>query len=744
MSEGSVLTWLPQAGGLALKSLIVLAVSGAALLALRRASASARHLVCLLTLAALLALPVLSLALPGWRLPVPFMAPLMAPPTASREATPLLRDKSLRTAPPAPARRAYPNNRDAAAGTTGREGVSDKKPFAAGALSSSSSRFGRTPASAANKEVGSLPRPFPWAVVVSALWLVGGLIASLRPLLGLWGIARLSQGSRPVSDAPTLTLASECASVLGLSGMPALRQADAPVPMTWGWRRPIVLLPMGAHIWLEDRLRAVLLHELAHIRRRDWLSHRFADVVCALYWFHPLVWLTARRLRAEGEIACDDLVLISGVAAPDYARHLLDVARTLRPAPAAVPQSTIAMARTARIEGRLKMILDTTRPRRALSRRALLLALTPGVVALGSLAMLRPVSKAQAAPVPVAATPAPLASQAAITPVPASHIIVSPAPPEARKAAKPLIAPVPVAPSPKLVPPSASVVQPKNVYAVPVRLVTPVGPVHVAANTEASAEKPPASQDGDVTVELAGVTDGNLPGNRWWTADGAALSNPVYTPGQKPEMHDFITRRMNGTVRNLIFAFRLPPTAKDVTTQWELPQSLDYSSGGTWITKTIGHDDLPEAKISGDRGGVRTVSALYPLSALKGSIRVGIASGPWTTAATQDVTNDWFGTTKTSATGTFIFSRITEVDGGRPAVTITTDQLKQDIRIVAVDAQGHDTLPSGVGGQSTTKLDQITAEFSLTTATNKIKQIRVETRPFRWVEFKDIALQPAP
>ncbi len=572
IGEGSVLSWLPVLGGLALKSLLLFAIAGAALLALRRASASARHLVCLLTLAALLALPILSLALPGWRLAV------LSAPAASREPTPLLRDKSLRTAPP----------------ETGREGVSDKKPFAAGALSSSSSRFGRTPVSAANKEVGSLPRPFPWTIFLPVLWLGGALLASLRPLLGLWGIARLSQGSASMSDVPTLALASECASALSLSRTPALRQADAPVPMTWGWRRPVVLLPTDAPGWPEDRLRAVLLHELAHVRRRDWLSHRFADVVCALYWFHPLVWLTARRLRAEGEIACDDLVLTSGIAAPDYARHLLDVARALRPA-SAIPQAAIAMARTARIEGRLRMILDTTRPRRALSRRALLLALTPGAAALVSLSMLRPAARAQTAPVAVPATapaPASLLPKASET---ISRYSISPGPPpqlmkqegnitwtpprlallpkalppganlraestlKRLKTTPPKAAPR-IAQSPTPAPPT--VVNVANGISMEMANAGSLSPLRIKAAhaTVTSASKPGRLSrmvfSSDLTLNdttlLAGVTEADKPGSPWWSADGVALPTPVYdTNAYRAENHA-------GTdTHNVSFAIRL-------------------------------------------------------------------------------------------------------------------------------------------------------------------------------------------
>ena len=329
-------------GAFVLKSLAVFALAGLAMLGLRRASAASRHLVCLLTLAALLLLPVLSVGLPGWTvaaLPLP-AAPRPAPFT-----------------PPAPAPAAAPT------------APVDALP--------------NSPASPAPPPMAAPPappKPFPWTSALLAAWLLGAFLASLRPLLGLWGIGRLRRDCRPVGDAPMLALARECADALRLRRLPALWQADVPVPMTWGTRRPVVLLPLTAETWPTDRLQAVLLHEMAHIRRADWPSHRLADVVCALYWFHPFAWWAARRLRAEGEIACDDLVLSSGVAAPDYARHLLDVARGLQSAPV-LPQAALAMARSVGLGGRLKSILDPTR-RRLLTRptRFILVVLAFGLI----------------------------------------------------------------------------------------------------------------------------------------------------------------------------------------------------------------------------------------------------------------------------------------------------------------------------------------------------------------------------
>ena len=179
------------------------------------------------------------------------------------------------------------------------------------------------------------------------------------------------------------------------------------MPMTWGWRRPVVLVPAGAETWPESRRRAVLLHELSHVARGDYAAQIAAEVVRALYWFNPLVWTAARRLRLESEQACDDKVLTAGAQAADYAGDLLDIARSFRAGRAA----GLAMARPSQLAGRLLAVLDASRNRGGVSRRLVVPAWLIAACVVIPLAALAPAAEPVTAP-PPPAPPAPPARPA--------------------------------------------------------------------------------------------------------------------------------------------------------------------------------------------------------------------------------------------------------------------------------------------------------------------------------------------
>ena len=103
------------------------------------------------------------------------------------------------------------------------------------------------------------------------------------------------------------------------------------------------------------------------MKRNDGILQILLQAVCSLYWFNPIVWYAARRLRIERECACDDQVLKLGADADDYADHLLQVARTLNPG-SGLSLATVAMAHRSQLETRLLAILDNRTRRQTVSR----------------------------------------------------------------------------------------------------------------------------------------------------------------------------------------------------------------------------------------------------------------------------------------------------------------------------------------------------------------------------------------
>lgn len=336
---------------LALKGMLVLAVAAVASAALRRAPASARHLAWALAFAGLLALPVLALALPAWR--VPLLPPARTADNASPAAT--------SRAPVAPA---VPV--DAAART---------RPVAVEV---------RAPAPARESWPGGLGR------LAMGVWMAGVAIAGLRLGIGLARAGWMERRARTLTGGAAVQVRDELVRTMGIGRTVTLLEGAAgDMPLTWGVVRPRILLPRGTDAWPAARLRAVLMHELAHVRRRDCAWQLVAEAACALHWFNPLAWAAGRRLRLESEHACDDLVLRGGVRGADYADHLLHVARGMAaPGPGAL--AAVPMARPGQLRTRVHAVLAANRPRGSVPRRTGALALAGTAMAVGCLASFTP------------------------------------------------------------------------------------------------------------------------------------------------------------------------------------------------------------------------------------------------------------------------------------------------------------------------------------------------------------------
>jgi cell division protein FtsI (penicillin-binding protein 3) len=179
------------------------------------------------------------------------------------------------------------------------------------------------------------------------------------------------------------------------------RRDDLDGPATTGVLAPVVLVPRASQEWTEARRIAVLQHEIAHIRQMDCLAQILAQLACALYWPNPLVWLAARRLRLERELAADDAVIAAGTRATSYAEDLLVIAGA-RPA----PTGAMGMAERSQLAARVTAIVSPGRARLPLSRPRAAIVVAGAAAVLFVVACAAPAAQAPAAPPPTAPLPA--------------------------------------------------------------------------------------------------------------------------------------------------------------------------------------------------------------------------------------------------------------------------------------------------------------------------------------------------
>jgi TonB family protein len=224
-------------------------------------------------------------------------------------------------------------------------------------------------------------------VIAEGVWWAGAVLGLCVLFIGALRLTWLASRARPVVQGRWREMADDITREYALRRAVTILQSEHPTLLvTWGIARPKVILPAVADSWSDDRARVVLSHELAHISRGDWIVQLAAEVLRALYWFNPIVWMACRRLRLESEHACDDEVMMRGVAGADYASHLIDLARALNgrrqpwlPAP--------AMARPSSLERRVRAMLNDHRDTRRISgltRSLVLVLLLSGAAAVAA------------------------------------------------------------------------------------------------------------------------------------------------------------------------------------------------------------------------------------------------------------------------------------------------------------------------------------------------------------------------
>jgi beta-lactamase regulating signal transducer with metallopeptidase domain len=379
-----------------IKGTLLLIVACAVCVVLRRDSAATRHLVWATAVLLLLAMPLLSILLPQWRVLPHWLQAGLDLKLLSRSSPDLV--AMARHSPQARRFAQFPED------DTG-------DPMPTGQPLRSVPLLGEQPPASSgesniNNGQGLLATiaDVPLALL-SIGWLAGCVLVLWRLLFAMLLLRRSARRCRALTPirggcAPepadcctperTLLAAKDDAAVrLEITrSVQLLLDPRESIPLVWGLLHPRLRLPDGALKWSAEQQQSVLMHELAHVRRNDLVILTMTQFACALYWFNPLLWLASWRLHIECERACDDLVLGTGVRPSAYAEHLVELVSRLRPA-AWTRACGLAMARRSSIENRLAAVLSAQINRRGVTRLLVAAVLVVGALVAIPLAMLR-------------------------------------------------------------------------------------------------------------------------------------------------------------------------------------------------------------------------------------------------------------------------------------------------------------------------------------------------------------------
>jgi beta-lactamase regulating signal transducer with metallopeptidase domain len=257
---------------------------------------------------------------------------------------------------------------------------------------------------ASTRESVSTTPPPPraiWPLALVGVYGAGVLFLLFRLMLGWRAVQAIVRASEPI-DRPLSDLGRRTPAI-GLLRESAL----VATPMTVGILAPRILLPSAWKLWPDEKLRAVLAHEFAHVRRRDPLVALLARVNLCLFWFHPVAWWLERKLATTAEHACDDEGLRVMGEKRRYAEVLLDMAEAVRRAGGRVSWDGVGVHGSGLLGQRIDRVLRGELFREVSMTRKIIVALSCAIAIVLVVACRRQAT----APAPLRDDPAFLAQQ---------------------------------------------------------------------------------------------------------------------------------------------------------------------------------------------------------------------------------------------------------------------------------------------------------------------------------------------
>ncbi|MBX2870992.1 MAG: M56 family metallopeptidase [Saprospiraceae bacterium] len=218
------------------------------------------------------------------------------------------------------------------------------------------------------------------------LWLLGLILVAGKAILEFILLRHATRGAQSFKLSLVAFDWNLLVQQAGLSKPPkVLLNKSIPVPVTFGWLRPVILLPEQAQTWEDERIRQVVLHELIHIKRRDYFFNILSVVIKSIYWFNPLSWPLLRQFRLNREWACDEELVALGTDRFTYAENLIAIATLAQASPPR--QLAPAFAKSHSLSTRIKRVLNQCPKASSSSRISGFAMVTVAILSLLSMSM---------------------------------------------------------------------------------------------------------------------------------------------------------------------------------------------------------------------------------------------------------------------------------------------------------------------------------------------------------------------
>jgi beta-lactamase regulating signal transducer with metallopeptidase domain len=337
-------------------------ISGLALLFLqvnRKLSASARHLVLCIALFASILLPLFAFTLPDWNLSLL---------NINWDISAIISEEA---------------NTTAHISDTGSIDPAENSESFSGRITNNSTPGKIQYAVYRTKDFVS---GIHWTSWLMSAWVLGLFVSAVIVLFKYLTVLKMVRRADPVVSERIFFLATKCRRIIGISpDVKILQNRHNDLPVSCGVLKPAVILPGNMEELTDKQVEIILLHEFAHIKRREGITSVMVIIASLLYWFNPVIRKAVGSVYVEREHACDDHVLTSGIKGSDYAKRLLELSRKLKTGKTQM-QLAHPILQKSKLEDRIMAIFDNNKNRNTYNRRRIFFA------ALLSLILLIPVA----------------------------------------------------------------------------------------------------------------------------------------------------------------------------------------------------------------------------------------------------------------------------------------------------------------------------------------------------------------